>query len=48
MSLKRIVDEIEPTAEFNKTMVAGEYRQSLSSDSNYTNSYSLDDDDEDE
>ena len=29
-------------------MVAGEYRQSLSSDSNYTNSYSLDDDDEDE
>lgn len=46
--LEKIVDEIEPTAEFNKTMVAGEYRQSLSSDSNYTNSYSLDDDDEDE
>ena len=46
--LEKIVDEIEPTAEFNKTMVAGEYRQSLSSDSNYTNSYSLDDDDDDE
>lgn len=46
--LENIVDEIEPTAEFNKTMVAGEYRQSLSSDSNYTNSYSLDDDDDDE
>lgn len=41
--LEKIVDEIEPTAEFNKTMVAGEYRQSLSSDSNYTNSYSLED-----
>lgn len=46
--LEKIVDEIEPTAEFNKTMVAGEYRQSLSSDSNYTNAYSLDDDEEDE
>lgn len=44
--LEKIVDEIEPTAEFNKTMVAGEYRQSLSSDSNYTNSYSLDDDED--
>ncbi len=46
--LEKIVDEIEPTAEFNKTMVAGEYRQSLSSDSNYTNSYSIDDEDDDE
>lgn len=44
--LENIVDEIEPTAEFNKTMVASEYRQSLSSDSNYTHSYSIDDDDD--
>lgn len=46
--LEKIVYEIEPTAEFNKTMVAGEYRQSLSSDSNYTSSYSIDDEDEDD
>lgn len=46
--LEKIVDEIEPTAEFNKTMVASEYRQSLSSDSNYTNSYSIDDEEDDE
>lgn len=46
--LEKIVYEIEPTAEFNKTMVAGEYRQSLSSDSNYTSSYSIDDEDENE
>lgn len=46
--LEKIVDEIEPTAEFNKTMVAGEYRQSLSSDSNYTNSYSIDEEDDDD
>lgn len=44
--LEKIVDEIEPTAEFNKTMIAGEYRQSLSSDANYTTSYSIDDNDE--
>lgn len=46
--LEKIVYEIEPTAEFNKTMVAGEYRQSLSSDSNYTSSYSIDYEDEDD
>lgn len=46
--LEKIVDEIEPTAEFNRTMVASEYRQSLSSDSNYTNSYSIDDEEDDE
>lgn len=34
--LERIVNELEPTAEFNKTMLAEEYRQSLSSDENYT------------
>ena len=46
--LEKIVDEIEPTAEFNKTMVAEEFHQSLSSDSNYTNSYTIDDEDEEE
>ena len=46
--LEKIVEEIEPTAEFNKTMIAGEYHQSLSSDSNYTNSYSIDDEDDEE
>ena len=46
--LEKIVEEIEPTAEFNKTMIAGEYRQSLSSDLNYTNSYSIDDEDDEE
>ena len=45
--LEKIVDEIEPTAEFNRTMVADEFRQSLSSDSNYTSTYSSDDDEED-
>nr|DAO04894.1 MAG TPA: hypothetical protein [Caudoviricetes sp.] len=34
--LERIVNELDPTAEFNKTMLAEEYRQSLSSDENYT------------
>ncbi|HBO03750.1 MAG: hypothetical protein BHV87_07765 [Clostridiales bacterium 36_14] len=44
--LEKIVDEIEPTAEFNKTMVAEEFHQSLSSDSNYTSSYTIDDEDD--
>ena len=30
--LEKLVYEIEPTAEFNKTMLAEEYRQSLSGD----------------
>ena len=34
--LERIVNELDPTADFNKTMLAEEYRQSLSSDENYT------------
>lgn len=34
--LERIVNELDPTAEFNKTMLAEEYRQSLSSNENYT------------
>lgn len=34
--LEKLVTEIAPTAEFNRTMVAEEYRQSLSSTENYT------------
>lgn len=47
--LENLVTEIEPTAEFNKTMLAEEFRQSLSSDEIYTSTYTLnnfDDDDE--
>ena len=34
--LEKLVQEIEPTAEFNRTMIAEEYRQSQSSDVIYT------------
>lgn len=44
--LEQIVNEIDPTAEFNKTMVATEFRQSLSTDENYTSDYIVDDEDE--
>lgn len=44
--LEQLVTEIEPTAEFNKTMLAEEFRQSLSSTENYSSNYILDDDDE--
>lgn len=44
--LEQIVNEIEPTAEFNKTMLADEFRQSQSSDENYTTDYISDEDDE--
>ena len=37
--LERIVTDIDPTAEFNRTMVAEEYRQSLSADENYSSNY---------
>lgn len=37
--LENLVMEIEPTAEFNKTMLAEEFRQSQSSSSNYTSTY---------
>ena len=40
------MNELEPTAEFNKTMMATEFRQSISTDENYTSDYTLDDDDE--
>lgn len=44
--LEQIVNEIEPTAEFNKTMLADEFRQSQSSDENYTTDYISYEDDE--
>ena len=44
--LENLVMEIEPTAEFNRTMLAEEFRQSQSSDSNYTNTYVAEDFDE--
>lgn len=37
--LEAIVNEIDPTAEFNKTMMATEFRQSQSSDETYTDDY---------
>ena len=46
--LERLVTEIEPTAEFNKTMLAEEFRQSQSSNELYTSDYSLDDEVDDE
>lgn len=47
--LENLVYEICPTAEFNKTMLAEEFRQSISSDSVYTSDYTIDEeDDEDE
>ncbi len=39
--LEKIIDKIDPTAEFNKTMLAEEFRQSISSDELYTSDYSL-------
>lgn len=46
--LETLVEEIDPSAEFNKTMIAEEFRQSISSDEIYSSDYSLDDDQEDE
>lgn len=40
--LEQLVNEIEPTAEFNRTMLAEEFRQSLSSDENYMSDFALD------
>lgn len=44
--LEALVNEIEPTAEFNKTMLAEEFRQSLSTTEVYSNDYILEDDSE--
>ncbi len=41
--LEELVADIEPTAEFNRTMLAEEFRQSQSSAENYTDSFVIDD-----
>lgn len=46
--LEALVTEIEPTAEFNNTMLAEEFRQSISTDEIYTNEYVVEDDSFDE
>ena len=46
--LEQMVLEIDPTAEFRRTVAAEEFLQSQSSDENYTSDYSEFDDDEDE
>ncbi len=40
--LEQLVNEIAPTAEFNRTMLAEEFRQSLSSDEVYTSNFEPD------
>lgn len=44
--LENLVSEIAPSAEFNRTMAAEEYRQSLSSSENYTDDYEIELDEE--
>lgn len=44
--LEALVSEIDSTAEFNKTMLAEEYRQSLSTDEAYSTLYSFEDEEE--
>ena len=46
--LEQIVNEIDPTAEFTRTMAAEEFRESQSSDENYDTSYTSSSDDEDD
>lgn len=46
--LEELVGEIDPTAEFNRTMIAEEFRQSQSSDTVYTSDYSSSSDSEDD
>lgn len=43
--LEELVNQIDPTAEFNKTMMAEDFRQSLSSNENYSNDYHIEDED---
>lgn len=45
--LEELVNQLDPTAEFNKTMIAEEYRQSQSVDTPYTTDYVIDDGDDD-
>lgn len=44
--LEKLIDEIEPTAEFNKTMMAEEFRQSESTEEVYSSEFELDDEDD--
>ena len=44
--LEKLVTQIEPTAEFNKTMLAEEFRQSQSTEELYTSDYSFDEEEE--
>ena len=46
--LEKLVAQIDPTAEFNKTMLAEEFRQSLSTDEAYTSTYTLSDGEDEE
>ena len=42
--LEELVTQIEPSAEFNRTMIAEEFRQSMSSDTIYTSEHIFEDD----
>ena len=44
--LEALTLEISPSAEFNRTMLAEEFRQSLSSEGNYTSEFRLDDEED--
>lgn len=44
--LEELVSKIDSTAEFNKTMLAEEYRQSMSTDEGYTTDFFFNDDDD--
>lgn len=46
--LEELVNQIDPTAEFNKTMMAEDFRQSLSSNENYSNDYHAEDEEDDD
>lgn len=45
--LEELVNQLDPTAEFNRTMIAEEYRQSQSVDTPYTTDYTSEDNDDD-
>jgi hypothetical protein len=46
--LEALTLELSPSAEFNRTMLAEEFRQSQSSSANYTSDYRLDEDEEED
>ena len=45
--LEKLINEIDPTAEFNRTMVAEEFRQSQSTNENYTSEIEVYDEEDD-